>query len=270
MSSDLLEAFKSETLLEGTDILEQIGAFRRDLSYKSNGGLVSYDDLYASLAKEVDELPKLKLDLDVAPGAESQYSVQLVMSMEQIADDCDRVFRKVVMFESKLRDAVGRLNRLHGEFGAWYALAAARVLQTYEMKLSSTQVKNLADSEFSRLVGNLDATLASMVSVIVTLEAEIREHKRTQQDKYAMGKDQVNASWTSNMPLFNGGGDITKERPDRLVESEEDEEPEEDDMPKFVSHMVSEEGSPLGIKGTFFKTGEARPSRPVEDDGEKR
>jgi hypothetical protein len=189
------------------------------------------------------------------------------MGMEQIADDCDRVFRKVVMFSSKLRDAVGRLNRLHGEFGAWYALAAAKVLQSYEMKLSSTQIKNLADSEFSRLAGNLDTTLASMMSVIVTLEGEIREHKRTQQDKYAMGKDQVNASWTSNMPLFNGGGDIIKEKPDRLVESGEDEETEEDEMPEFVSHKVSDESLPAEIKGTFFKTGEARPSRPVEDDG---
>lgn len=267
MSSELLEAFKSEVLLEGTGILEQIGAFRHDLSYKSDGSLVSYVDLYASLAKEVDALPKLKLDLDVAPGTESRYSVQLVMGMEQIADGHDRVLRKVILFESKLRDAVDRLDRLRGEFGAWYALAAATALQSRDMKLSSNHIKNLANSEFSRLVGSLDITLASMVSVIVTLEAEIREDKRTQQDKYAMGKDQVNVSWTSNMPLFNGGGDITKEKPDRLVESGEDEETEEDDMPRFVSHKISEESPSAELKGTFFKTGEARPSKLVKDDG---
>jgi hypothetical protein len=70
--------------------------------------------------------------------------------------------------------------------------------------------------------------------------------------KYNMGKDQVNASWTSHMPVFNNSGDITTDSPGRLLEEEEEEL-----LP----------GSPPddGIRGTFRKFGTPRPARVVEE-----
>jgi hypothetical protein len=258
IENTLLDSFQAEKLLAGSHVLTFIQKLFQELSYNSDGKEISYEDLYSSLAAEVDALPKLHLELSVPTGGEAQYSIQLTMSMEKVVDDCDRVSHKVSKFESKAREALGRLKRLHGEFGVWYALA---VEQTREwiaidkpLRLTAVQIRQLADSEYSRLINDLKL-----------LKLEIREHKRTQMDKYSMGKDQVNASWTSHMPMFNGSNDITTEPPGRLLEPKS--LLEEEALDQFEEPEVRGGGTlPTEIKGTFFKTGTPRPAHSVPSD----
>ena len=252
-SSLLLETLRAEALLRGSHVLESLGELAHSLSYASEDGAVSYEDMYARLAQEVDGLPKLSLDLDISPGTESRYSIQLTHGMEQVVDRCDQAVRKVILFESRVKDAASRLRKAHGEFGAWYCLAASERLAQAEARLPGLQVKQLADSEFSRLSLGLDVAMDSLLSAVKALKAEIMEHKKAQMAKYSMGKDQVNASWTSHMPVFGSGGDITTDSPGRLLEEEEEEE-----LPL---------GSPPddGIRGTFKKFGSPRPVHIVEE-----
>jgi hypothetical protein len=253
-NSLLLETLRADGLLRGSHVLGSIEELVRSLSYASEGGAVSYEDMYARLAQEVDGLPKLSLDLDISPGTESRYSIQLAQGMEQVVDRCDQTFRKIILFESRVKDAASRLKKVHGEFGAWYCLAASERLAQAEARLPSLQVKQLSDSEFSRLSGGLDVAMDSLLNAVKALKAEIMEHKKAQMAKYNMGKDQVNASWTSHMPVFGSNGDITTEDPGRLLEEEEEEE-----------------GPPLGsppddgIRGTFKKYGTPRPAHLVEE-----
>jgi len=261
----VMEALKAESLFPGSHILAYIERLARELSCQSDGTAISYEDMYASLAARVDALPKLSLDLSVPTGAEVQYSIQLLHAMEQVADDCEAASHLVSTFESRIRDAVGKLKRVHGEFGAWYALAAQERLSGTEVRLSAPQLKQLADSEFSRLTGCLDITMESMLNAVKLLRGEIKEHKKTQMDKYSMGKDQVNASWTSHMPLFTGGGDVDKEDPGRLLREPKDSkaaawEGIEDDVEE-----PEEPGEPVELKGTFKKIGDARPTHAVAD-----
>jgi len=254
-NSLLLETLRAEGLLRESYILECIGELVRGLSYASEGEAVSYEDMYARLALEADGLPKLSLDLDISPGTESRYSIQLTQGMEQVVDRCDQALRKAILFESRVKDAASRLRKVRGEFGAWYCLAATERLAQAESRLPSLQVKQLSDSEFSRLSGGLDVAMDSLLSAVKALKAEITEHKKAQMAKYNMGKDQVNASWTSHMPVFGGSGDITTEDPGRLLEEEEEEGPPLGSPPE-------DDG---GIKGTFKKYGTPRPSRLVEE-----
>jgi len=254
-SSLLLETLRAEGLLRESYILECIGELVKGLSYASEGEAVSYEDMYARLALEADGLPKLSLDLDISPGTESRYSIQLTQGMEQVVDRCDQALRKAILFESRVKDAASRLRKVRGEFGAWYCLAATERLAQAESRLPSLQVKQLSDSEFSRLSGGLDVAMDSLLSAVKALKAEITEHKKAQMAKYNMGKDQVDASWTSHMPVFGGSGDITTEDPGRLLEEEEEEGPPLGSPPE-------DDG---GIKGTFKKYGTPRPSRLVEE-----
>ena len=254
-NSLLLETLRAEGLLRESYILECIGELVKGLSYASEGEAVSYEDMYARLALEADALPKLSLDLDISPGTESRYSIQLTQGMEQVVDRCDQALRKAILFESRVKDAASRLRKVRGEFGAWYCLAATERLAQAEARLPSLQVKQLSDSEFSRLSGGLDVAMDSLLSAVKALKAEITEHKKAQMAKYNMGKDQVNASWTSHMPVFGGSGDITTEDPGRLLEEEEEEGPPLGSPPE-------DDG---GIKGTFKKYGTPRPSRLVEE-----
>lgn len=276
-----MTALKAENLLQNSHILTQIKDTIEGLTYESSGEMVSYDDMCQRVTEEIDSLPRLALSVSVAPGTESQYSIQLTHSMEEVADRCELVTRRASRVESKVRDALGRMKRLQGEFEAWYtleagpkiwekqseALAAAALLSggaatklASPVNLSATQIKHLATSEFSRLINGLDIEFESKWSILKILIKEIKEHKKTQMDKYAMGKDQVNASWTSHMPLFNGGDDINR---DELVPPEPKsllEEDTEDEIPlEFISKKSGE------IKGTFKKVGTPQPITVIEE-----
>lgn len=266
-----LEALKAEALLAGSFILTTVQKTAYDVRYTSHGDAVSYPDLYSRLAREVDELPMLVLDLSIPPGAESQYSIHLTEAMESVSDDCERVVRKIIKFKSRVKDAASRLKGLHGEFTAWYVLAGTEALKALALHISSVQVKELADSEFLRLTEGIEVTLESMLNAIVTLEAEIKVHRQAQQEKYAMGKDQINASWTTHMPIFNNSSDIAKDNPGRLLKEGTVTELEDwaGEVPAFVSQQDSSPPQ-AEIKGTFRKTGDARPVLPVleEEDGD--
>ena len=256
----ILDEIKAESLLAGSHILEFVKKLVHDLTYTSEGGVISYEDMYAKVTEEVDRLPRISLSLDVSPGTEGQYSIQLLMAMERVADECDRVSRLIGKFESKVREAAAEIKRQHGEFSAWYTLAAMERIELSSAHLPTAQVQKLANSEFSRLTDGLDITMDSLLNATKLLKNEIKEHKKTQSDKYSYGKDQVNASWTSHMPLFNGNGDIT-EKPGRLLEPKSliEEETETGEIQDFVPQETKE---PKG----FRKFGDPRPVRPVMDE----
>jgi len=239
-NSSVLAAFKAEAMLSDSYVIERVNAIKTEMKYDSDGNVVSYEDMYGRLTDEVDSLPRLTLELDIPQGTEQQYSVQLSMAMEKIFDDCDRVLRRIIKFKSRLQDAVGRIKRLHGEFGAWYAIAVNHVMDGLSIKVSAAQIKLLGDSEFSRLLEGLDTTVASMLTSVAVLQAEIQEHKKTQQDKYVMGRDQVNASWTSHIPQINGGTAITRDQPGRLLNKAKIETENWDDVPTLISRMGGE------------------------------
>src|SRR5271157_4053331 len=112
MDNQLLESLKGETILRDSYILAYLEKLTKDLSYSSDGTVISYDDMYSTLAAEVDGIPNLALELSVPPGGETQYSIQLTHAMETVVDECDRVSHMVSKFESKIADAVGKLRRV--------------------------------------------------------------------------------------------------------------------------------------------------------------
>ena len=198
------------------------------------------------------------------PGGETQYSIQLTQAMESVIDDCDRVSHKVSKFESKVADALGKLKRVRGEFSAWYMVAATPKLAASGIHMVAAQVQKLAESDFSRLVNGLDIAFETLLSSVKLLRAEIKQHKKTQMDKYNMGKDQVNAAWTSHMPVFNGSGDITNERPGRLLKPRDHLDEAAEEEPDFEPEEI---GSPPDKEWAFQKFGDPRPAHPVLSDG---
>lgn len=300
-STAIIEALKAETLLAGSFVLTQIESLRANLLYSSNGEKISFDDYYLKLQDQVDKLPKLKLERTVAKGTENQYIMQLVDALEQILDTSDELVRKIIHYQSKLKNAQGQIKKLSAAFNAWYTLAASEALEENGAKFPSNQLKDLANSEFSRLMRNADVETESLLSAVLVQGDQIKQWKKTQQDKFDMGKDQANASWTSALPNFGQ----SSERSNQLLETPkfkvEEEEPDTD-VPQFVSkrptldtlraeNKAEDAKRPVGqvidrssgldfsaeaarqakaalpeIKGTFVKTGDPKPIVPVLSD----
>jgi len=239
-----LNSLKAESLLAGSYVLSQIETLRNSLRYQTNGDTVSFDDYYLRLQKEVDDIPRLELKNDVPTGTENQYILQLIKGMEKVQDDADRVVSKIIHYQSKLRNAVSRISRLGAAFNAWYTLAAGEALEENSTKFPSNQLKDLAASEFSRLMENMDVEVNSLLDAVKVQSDQVKLFKKTQQAKFELGKDQANASWTSGLPNFGEAPD----RSDQLVARQFEEEPN-DDVPDFISKNPQ--------VGTFVPSAEA-------------
>jgi hypothetical protein len=200
--SGIIAALKAESLMEGSQLFGQIESLRTSIAYKSGEGVVGFDDYFKTLIDAIDAIPKLQLEDNVAPGAETTYTIQLTQEVERIVDECDRLFRRLNQFEGKLRDAERSVNNQKAEFVAWYMLAAGVILKDLESKLPQTKLADLAQAEFSRLIGGLDVILSSLLDAVKIETKRVEQHKSTQKEKYQLGKDQANASWTSSLPAF--------------------------------------------------------------------
>lgn len=260
--SGIIASLKAEELMKGSQLFEQIDKLRANISYTTEEGKFSFDDYFKTLVESIDAVPKLQLEDDVAPGTETTYTIQLTQSVEIIVDECDRLFRRLNQFEGKLRDAERSVNNQKAEFVAWYMLAAGLILKDLDSKLPQAKIANLAEAEFSRLIGGLDVVLQSLLDALKIETSRVSQHKATQKEKYNLGKDQANASWTSSLPAW--GNAIAEDRGDVSGVQEEDDAP----APMKVKPSIS---IPIGdtlrilkpeeseIKGTFAKTGEPKP-----------
>jgi hypothetical protein len=303
-----VNCFSAEVLLEGSHVLEQVIALRNSISRSSDGTIIDYDDAALRIQLEVDALPSLELQVDVAPGTEGAYQRQLIQALEKINDDHDRVLRKVIKLKSRMLEAISLMTNKRAQFAAFYMMAIPIGVQlaSITVKPTAAHAKEMAAAEFSHLMDGMDSFASSMVSELEILEGEIKHRKKTQADKYALGKDQVNAMWNSiQSPSAIGLDDDHNALLTRRAPLDE----EDDEMPSFVSkhskearvsasstflkapndtlcsicgekqnHTPSGDTCPNGhggapavddIKGTFFKRGEAKPMKlVVDEDGE--
>jgi hypothetical protein len=267
--SGVMSALKAEELMSGSALFGQIEKLRADLSYRSENGKLAFDDYFKELVAAVDAIPKLELEDNVAPGTETTYTIQLTQAVEIIVDECDRLFRRLNQFEGKLKDAERQVINQKSEFVAWYMLAAGMLLKDLESKLPQAEIRKLAEAEFSRLAGNLDMVLTSLISAIDIETNRVSQHKATQKEKYNLGKDQANASWTSSLPAF--GNSFTEDRGEVSGVQELDDE----DVPaKIAAKPTISIGDTLRIikpadtaeiKGTFVKTGDPMPVHAVSE-----
>jgi len=251
-TGELFNAVKAEQLLAGSDLLTQIEDFRKELRYTTDGTVFSYDDYYTVLQKQISALPHLQLESEVPSGTESQYQVMLVTALEKIYNDIGRISLKLSHFQSKIKSAEERAASIKASFVAWYSLALDDYLTQCDKKLPATTVSNLASSEFERLMQGANIELSNL-GMAVKVQVEIlNKRKKTAQEKFSLGKDQANASWTGRLLPADKGTSSDPGAQSLLVTDEEDD----DEVPAFVSKQATiGEEKPKG----FFKVGDAQP-----------
>jgi len=270
--SGVMSALKAESLLDGSQLFEQIKTLCANLQYSTEDGKFAFDDYFKTLVDAIDVIPKLELENDVAPGTETTYTIQLTQAAETIVDECDRIFRRLNQFEGKLKEAERKIDNQKAEFVAWYMLAANALLKDLDdLKLPQTEIRKLGEAEFSRFMGGLDVAIESLIEAVKIETSKVNQHKAAQKEKYNLGKDQANASWTSTLPAFNSA---IAERNENLsgVQELDDEVPEPvSRQPKIAIQDTLRIIKPDEIKGTFIKTGDPKPVTPIglinDDDG---
>lgn len=265
--SGVMNALKAEELLKGSQLFDQIEKLYADISYRTVDGKLSFDDYFKSLVDAIDATPKLVLADNVAPGTETTYSIQLTNELDRIVDECDRIFRLLNQFEGKLKEAERQVLNQRSEFVAWYMLAAATLLKDLEdIKLPQARIAALGEAEFSRLMHGLDVVLMTLLDAVKIETSRTSQHKATQKEKYNLGRDQANASWTSSLPAF--GNSFTEDRGEVSGVQELDDEEVPAQIKAKPQISISDSLriiKPEEIKGMFVKTGDAQPVTVIEE-----
>lgn len=266
MSQDtvyVMNALKSENLLAGSVLLTQIDELRISLQYKSDGQVFGYDDYYLVLQKQIENISRINLESEVATGTESQYQVQLIIALEAVFDDCERVMTKLLHFQSKLLVAQERMETLKASFVAWYALAAQQYLTTYDIDLSKLVIADLAKAEFERLILGLDVEVNSLIAAVQVQIKTVNKRKQTAQEKFNLGKDQANAVWTGTLLPANTGNSSDEGARALLADVEEEDE----DVPAFVSKSPQISAEVEEVRSAFIKHGDPAPAEPIGEIG---
>jgi hypothetical protein len=231
----IFNAVKAEQLLAGSDLLTQIEEFRKELRYTTDGIAFSYDDYYTVLQKQISALPHLQLDSEVPSGTESQYQVMLITALEKIYTDIERISLKLSHFQSKIKSAEERSASIKASFVAWYSLALDDYLTQCDKKLPATTIANLASSEFERMMQGVSIELSNIVLAVKVQVEILNKRKKTAQEKFSLGKDQANASWTARLLPADKGTSSDPGAQSLLVTDEE----EDYEVPAFVSKQPS-------------------------------
>lgn len=240
-TADTMNLFTADFLLTGTQIYGQVIKLRDNISRNSDGTFISYDDMFARISAEVDDLPTLELQVDVPAGQEGAYQRQLLHALEKINDDHDRVLRKVVKLKSRLLNAINLMDMQRSQFAAYFSLAIPVAIHTGSLppktKISAAHSKEMAGAEYSHMMDRLDYLAPSLVSELELLEGEIKQRKKAQAATYALGKDQVNAMWDS---IQSPGAIGLDDEASALLKRYPVDEDDGDEIPSYVSKHTKE------------------------------
>lgn len=230
----LMNSLQAEVLLEGSYILSQIDKLRVSFCQASADGKLSNDDYFDYLEREIQSIPRLELLSRVAPNVESTYIQELVESLDQIQEKITIVHNLALRFQARLIESQTAILEAGGAFEAWYSLAVQEFLRGSNNKMSQSTVKALAQSEFSRLMAGVPAAITSLLVAVKAETEHLNSKKRMAREKVELGREQVQAAWTTRLPPIHGvSGQPGSLGLIRGQEEEEDEEP-----PAYISNRT--------------------------------
>lgn len=266
----IIERLQADSLLAGSNILTQVQKLQSGLNYKTDDKFVAFDEHFLYLQEQIDSIPRLKLSDVVTKTNAMQYENELFSGLEEILDAVEKWTVKTARFQGDLLTAKGEVEELRAAFESWYLLAAQEVLASTGGKLPATSLRQLALSEFSRLLDRSHFSIEALIEAVKIELKRLGSKARMAQQKFEMGREQVNSVWVSRLPELIGNSTAA---PSMGVVNRDgdDEEEEEETIPAYESHAINSipvpalNAEPVVTKG-FFKTGDAQPVKIISTE----
>jgi ribosomal 30S subunit maturation factor RimM len=201
----ILDELKAEVILKDTNILSQVQKLKGLLVYETDGVTHDFEKYFHVLNSEIKAIERIELLTSVPPGGAQSYLVELSMALQMVTDKIEMAQTRAIYFQGKLKSALHVKDNLLATFSAWYLIAIAEKLKEAELKIPASTQKALAESEFSRLLEDMDINIEGLLSAVEVMVTHLKDMRKIAQEKYKLGTDQANASLT-NLP-FNGHKD---------------------------------------------------------------
>lgn len=252
----ILNQLKAETILHGMDILPKITQLRESFTYKTDEDSTSFQDYYNQLVRDVGNVEQIQLLTSVPPGSAQKYLIDLTQALQTVTDHLENVHSRALFFLGKINSAIHNRDNLSATFCVWYQVAVMDTLKTFDIKITNTTIKALAESEFSRLLNEEDQILDGMKAAVEVLIDHLKNGKKLAMEKYKIGTDQANSS-IIRMPnqAYTDGGEpfsLLKAKYGMKVEGSErlkyDDEEEAEEDPDYVQHRQVPSPEPHVLK----------------------
>ena len=230
--TSIMSQIRAENLLEGSDILTQIAELRASVQIASEGDKLNFDDYFLYLQEEGSKIPRLELLKTVPARQEGNYQVQLIEALDRVQEAVAFVYNKAIAFQTRLIEVDAAIKTAAATFEAWYLLALDEALNETELKLPQTARKGLANSEFNRLMGGAPIAVLTLQVAVKAEIVHLDTKKKMAREKCDRGRDQINASFMSQLP-GNTGISAAPGSLGILQDAPQDEE--EEPVPTFIS-----------------------------------
>lgn len=207
----LLKRLQAAELLKDFPIIGSLQSLKSQATYKG----VQFADYIDRIQSEIHAIPEMALWAEVDLGNASHYLTELTRSHEAALDGINRVQIDVTCFLGRVRTIHTKAKSLQAPFQALWTIGAGDILQgTPLAKLSAKDLTALATMEFTNLLDEADLEWAAVIETAELIIDNLKAMRKLAIEKYAMGKDQVNAA-LSEMDIKDAGleGRPTATRP---------------------------------------------------------
>lgn len=186
----LLRQLQARELLAGFPIIQSLDGLRDQATYKG----IPFVDYIDTLQTELSNIPVMALWATLDPGTASAYLTELTRSYELVVEGLGRVQSDAQCFLGRVKTVHAKAATLKAPFLALWSIGAAdKIGDTVLKKLSASDLKALATMEFSTFLDEADLEWAAVIETVDIIIDNIKLARKLAGEKYAMGKDQINA-----------------------------------------------------------------------------
>ena len=190
-SLSLLQSLQAKTMLEDFAVLSTLQGIQGQMVYKA----MPFTDYFDQLQDSISKIGCLKLRSHVDVGEASEYLVDLATGYEQVLDGINRCTIDAQCLLGRVKTLYAKATTLKGPFLVLWSIGAQDIVEeTVLKKLNATDMKALAAMEFTTVLQEADLEMAAMIEALEMTLDNLKNSRKLAADKYAIGKDQVNAA----------------------------------------------------------------------------
>ena len=195
-SLTILHSLHAETLLEGERILARLQGIRAKMVYKER----PFSDYFDAIQDSITKIGTIRLRSGLSAVEISDYNSDLANTYTAVNENINRLDSDSGTLLTYCEGIYAQVNNLKTTFLVYWALAASDIVGEHKIwkKLSVTDIKAIATEEFTVVLDGADIELSAMIECLKMTREVLKNARKLNIEKYAVGKDQINAAALEN------------------------------------------------------------------------
>ena len=233
-SLEILRSLHAEEMLNTWSVFRRLKAIPEEMTYKG----VPFLDYFEQLQKDINAIGYLNLRSVVTLAEIPTYQIELSGSYERILDGINRCQIDAATMLGRCKTLRAKASSLKGPFQVLWTIGATEVIQGTSLgSVGAKTLEALANAEYIDVLNEADSELDAMVEALSLTISSLKMFRKLASDKYAIGRDQINAALSE---LSNQDQGLLDRRGELHVQ-----DPGRSSLPAIFGHRLMQEVGPL-------------------------